>query len=218
MSNFFRHWGLVNAHRYHVFRNGVACGIGWHCLFHDLSKYTPREFFRSVKYFDGTHSPVYEERLKNDYFSFICQAHTRRNKHHWEYWTDFFLGRIVARDMPWIYATEYVCDMLSASYCYDPKHFSPEKTLEYYQKRCDHYYMSDLTREYVRFCLTRFRDHGFAGLKKKDTKAEYRRLQGLYPRVRVYETLLPAGTLPRRGEGSIMQQSLQVDEHEKRSH
>ena len=196
MNAFFRHWGLVNAHRFHVWSNGVKCGIGWHCLFHDLSKYTPKEFLPSVKYFKGTYSPVYEQRLHEDYFSAICQAHTRRNKHHWEYWTDFFLGRVLAKPMPWKYATEYVCDMLSASYCYDKEGFSGEKVLRYFESRCPRYYMANGTREYVLWCLTRFRDLGFAGLRKKDTQEAYDRIMAEHPGVTIYESLTLAGTLP----------------------
>lgn len=207
MSRFLRHFHLVNRHRWHVFTNGVHCGIGWHCLFHDLSKYTPREFLRSVKHFNGTHSPVYEERLKNDYFSFICQAHTKRNKHHWEYWTDFFQGHVLAMTMPWKYATEYVCDMLSASYCYDPKHFTPAKTLEYFLARADHYFMSDATKEYVAWCLTQYRDKGFKGLRKKDTKKAYAEICGRHERVKVYDALPPVSTLPKRAEEFIIPSS-----------
>lgn len=204
MKAFFKHWGLVNRHRFHVFTNGCRCGIGFHCLFHDLSKYTPKEFWTSVRHYEGSHSPVLEERLKNDYFSTICQAHTRRNKHHWEYWTDFFMGRIVAKTMPWVYATEYVCDMLSASYCYDPKHFTPAKTYDYFAARADHYYMSDATREYVLWCLARYRDLGFDGLKKKDTKAEYERIVSSHEAVKVYDELALAGTLPAKASEFII--------------
>lgn len=196
MSKFFRHWGLVNRHRFRVFRNGCKCGIGWHCLFHDLSKYTPKEFFTSVRYYVGTHSPVFEERLSNGYFSVICQAHARRNKHHWEYWTDYFLGRIIAKVMPWKYATEYVCDMLAASYCYDPKTFSGQKTYEYFMARCDHYYLADASKEYIQWCLKRYADLGFAGLKKKDTKAKYEEICEKHPITRIYDSLALAGALP----------------------
>ena len=211
MNRFFRHWGLVNAHRFRVFVNGCHCGIGFHCLFHDLSKYGPTEFFRSVKFFDGTHSPVLEERLEHNYFSLICQHHTRRNKHHWEYWVDFFQGNIIALTMPWKYAVEYVCDMLSASYCYDPKGFTPEKTLLYYEARCDHYYMSDATREYVRWCLARFRDYGFAGLKKKDTQKAYEEIKAKYPEVRVYHSTVPVSDLPANAKEFIIRPSQQGD-------
>ena len=177
MKNFFHHLALVTRHRWHVFLNGCHCGIGWHCLFHDLTKFHPTEFFTSVKYYRGTFSPVYAERLENGYFSRICQHHTKRNKHHWEYWTDFYRGNIVVKAMPWKYATEYVCDMLSASFCYAPKEFKNETTYDYFEQRQSHYYLAPLTREYVRFCLKSFAEKGFAGLKKKDTKKRYAELE-----------------------------------------
>jgi len=209
MKKLFRHWGLVNRHRYHVFINGCRCGIGFHCLFHDLSKFHPKEFWPSVKYYDGTHSPVLEERLQNDYFSLICQHHTKRNPHHWEYWTDFYKGKILALAMPWRYATEYVCDMLSASYCYDPKAFNGETVVSYFAARCDHYYLSDVTKAYVKWCLERFAKHGFKGLRKKDTKAEYQRILGIYPKVKTYEPLSPTGALPLEGNEPIIPSALQ---------
>ena len=108
----FRHFALITRHRHMVIANGFHCGIFFHCLRHDLSKYGFTEFFTSAHYYVGNRSPVYEERLQNGYFSRVCQHHTKRNKHHWEYWTDFFCGRIVVMTMPWVYATETVCDML----------------------------------------------------------------------------------------------------------
>lgn len=211
MSRFFKHLGLVNRHRYHVFVNGCHCGIGFHCLFHDLSKYGPTELFRSVRHYNGTHSPVFDERIQNDYFSYICQHHTRRNKHHWEYWVDFFQGHVIALAMPWVYATEYVCDMLSASYCYDPKGFNGQKTYEYFQKRCGHYYLSEVTREYVLACLKRYAEMGFAGLRKKDTKKLYESIASSFPRVRVYDSMVCEGALPKDAKEFIMPKSLQVD-------
>ena len=199
MSALFKHLFLVTRHRWHVFTNGCRCGIGFHCLFHDITKFHPTEFFTSVKYYRGTFSPVYAERLENEYFSSICQHHTKRNKHHWEYWTDFFRGKIVARAMPWKYATEYVCDMLSASYCYNPKDFKLETTYLYFEQRKDHYYMAPLTREYVTYCLKRYAEMGFAGLKKKDTKKAYAELETklgktcLITRLSVAEEALPTG-------------------------
>ena len=197
MSKFFRHLALVTRHRWHVFVNGCRCGIGFHCLFHDLTKFHPTEFFTSVKYYKGTFSPVYAERLENGYFSRICQHHAKRNKHHWEYWTDFFKGNIVVKAMPWKYATEYVCDMLSASYCYNPKGFNGETTYAYFEQRQSHYYMAPLTREYVRFCLRSFAEKGFAGLRKKDTRNKYAELEKELGNTAMIHALNPSpDTLP----------------------
>ena len=205
MANFFKHLALITKHRHRVIYNGSKCGIFWHCLKHDLSKYSHREFSISRKNYNGHHSPVYEERLNNGYFSYICQHHTNRNAHHWEYWTDFFNGHLVLMSMPWKYATEYVCDMLSASYTYNPKDFKPETTLQYFLDRKDHYYMTKLTSEYVTWCLTRYAQLGFKGLKKKDTKAKYEELSKIYPKTETLSALHPKGELPSDPKKIIMQ-------------
>jgi len=154
-SHPFKHLCLILRHRHLVIRNAFHMGIFWQSLKHDLTKFSPKEFWPSARYYAGNHSPVYEERLSNGYFSSVCQHHTKRNPHHWEYWTDFFGGRIVAKTMPYRYATEYVADMLSASYTYDPEHFRPETTLEYFLKNSPYYYMTQATKEYVIWCLER---------------------------------------------------------------
>lgn len=196
MIKWLGHLRIITKHRHQVIRNGFHCGIFFHCLKHDLSKYSPTEFLISAKNYNGHHSPVYEERKTNDGFSYICQHHTKRNKHHWEYWTDFFMGRIVCHTMSWVYATEYVCDMLSASKTYDPEHFKPETTLDYFNARCDRYFMTTATKEYVRWCLERYRDLGFMGLKKKDTKAKYTEITKQYPKVEFIDNLPENVNLP----------------------
>ena len=205
MAHIFKHLLLINRHRHRVILNGARCGIFWHCLKHDLSKYGPTEFFTSAKYYNGHHSPVFEERLDNAYFSKVCQHHTRRNPHHWEYWLDWFMGHMIIKTMPWVYATEYVCDMLSASYCYDPKGFKPGITLDYFVNRKDHYYLTRATEEYVIWCLTRFATLGFKGLKKKDTKVQYQRIIAKYPLVETRDRLHACGALPSDPHEVIMQ-------------
>lgn len=188
MAHPFKHLHLINSHRRLVIKNARRMGIFWHALKHDLSKYSPKEFNASAKYYAGNHSPVFEERMHNNYFSSICQHHTKRNPHHWEYWTDFFCGRILMKTMPWKYATEYVCDMLSASYTYNKKDFKPETTLEYFEKRKSHYFMTEATKEYISWCLAEYRDNGFKNLKKKNTQKKYREITGKYPDVELFET------------------------------
>ena len=189
MNKFFGHLHTILKHRHLVIKNASHCGIFFHALKHDLSKFSPKEFFPSVKYFVGVHSPVYEQRLANNYYSSICQHHTKRNPHHWEYWTDFFKGAIVVKTMPYKYAMEYVCDMLSASKVYDPKNFKRETTLNYFLERSPYYYMSNATREFVKWSLTRYRDLAFKGLKKKDTLAKYKEITSIYPDVEVITSL-----------------------------
>lgn len=189
-SHPFRHFRLITKHRHQVISNGARCGIFWHCLKHDLSKYGYTEFHLSAKYYVGDHSPVFEERVHNRYFSAICQHHTKRNPHHWEYWVDFFAGSLVVKTMPWIYATEYVCDTLAAAKTYDPKNFGPSTALDYFMKHNRKYYMTAATREYIIWALTRYRDLGFAGLKKKDTKAAYSDIISSHPQVERFVSLM----------------------------
>ncbi len=106
------------------------------------------------------------------------------------------MGRIVVKTMPWVYATEYVCDMLSASKTYNPDLFSGESTLRYFTLRKDYYYMTEATREYVSWCLTRFAALGFKGLKKKDTRAKYAEITSRLPDTEMLENLHPAKEIP----------------------
>lgn len=92
------------------------------------------------------------------------------------------------KTMPWVYATEYVCDMLSASYTYNPKDFKPETTLEYFETRKDHYFMTTATKEYITWCLTEYKDNGFKNLKKANTKKKYQEIINKYPDVELFET------------------------------
>ena len=192
-----KHLHLILKHRHHVIANASHCGIFWHSLKHDLSKFSPSEFIPSVRNYSGSSSPVISERNEHGGFSLIAQHHTKRNKHHWEYWTDYYMGDVIALAMPWKYATEYVCDMISASYCYDPKGFTRGGPHEYFSQRMERYYLAPLTREYILWCLSRYRDLGFQGLKKKDTKAKYAALLAEYGDNYRYRIHAGADTLPR---------------------
>jgi hypothetical protein len=199
MSHPFRHLVVITRHRHQVLINAWHMGIFFHALGHDISKLSPTEFCNSSRYFAGTYSPVYKERMANHYFSAICQHHTKRNPHHWEYWTDFFAGRILVKTMPYPWATEYVCDMLSASKTYNKKDFKPDTTLNYFRSKCGHYYMSEATKAYVDWCLATYAESGWKGLKKKLTKAKYQEITSRLPDVEVIAALRLEGDLPVLG-------------------
>ena len=201
MSHPFKHLRTILRHRHQVIRNGWHLGIFWHCLRHDLSKFGRTEFKVGSTYYVGTHSPIYEERLRNGYYSTACQHHTRRNKHHWEYWTDFFKGRIIAKNMPYKYALEYVADTLSASKTYDPKNFKGSTTLEYFNRNSEHYYLTDTTEEFIRWCLTEYAENGWKNLKKKKKKKVYKEIEAKYPKTKVFDTMKALADLPLLKEG-----------------
>lgn len=58
IKKFILHFHTVNRHRFKVFKLCIKAGIPYRGLVHDLSKYSPVEFFESVKYFSGDHSPI----------------------------------------------------------------------------------------------------------------------------------------------------------------
>lgn len=58
VKKFFSHLWLVIKHKHRVLMNCAKCGLVWRGLVHDLSKFTPTEFFESVKYFQGNRSPI----------------------------------------------------------------------------------------------------------------------------------------------------------------
>ena len=196
----FKHFVLITKHRHRVIRNASHMGIFWHSLKHDLTKYGWLEFHTSSKYYVGDHSPVYEERLHNNYFSRVCQHHTKRNPHHWEYWADFFGGHILAKRMPWKYAVEYVCDVLSASYTYNPKEFRSDSAYKYFEGKKDHYFLNKGTSEFISWCLLQYAESGWKHLHKKETKAKFDEIASRTNEVDVYETSLPSIEFPKLKE------------------
>lgn len=53
-----KHFLLISKHRWIVFKYAVRAGIPWRGITHDLSKYSPTEFFESIKYYNGHRSPI----------------------------------------------------------------------------------------------------------------------------------------------------------------
>ena len=69
LKNIFLHFHLVNKHRFKVLKLCIKAGIPFRGLVHDLSKYSPTEFFESAKYYIGKGSPIGICKRKNGYSS-----------------------------------------------------------------------------------------------------------------------------------------------------
>ena len=52
MANVIGHFNTITKHRHKVIKHCFKAGIGLQGLKHDLSKYSPTEFFNGVKYYD----------------------------------------------------------------------------------------------------------------------------------------------------------------------
>ncbi len=152
-----RHFHKVNKHRFLVFRYCLRCGMPWRGLVHDLSKYSPTEFFESVKYYNGTHSPINDCRQDRGY-SLAWLHHKGRNKHHLEYWYDFQNKEPII--IPYKYAVEYICDSISASKAYKGKDFTVTAPLEYQTKILEYLIVHPKIKAFILQCVKDLAEHG----------------------------------------------------------
>ena len=58
VANAFKHFNLINRHRWAVFKLCCKAGIPFRGLVHDLSKYSFTEFWESAKFYNGHLSPI----------------------------------------------------------------------------------------------------------------------------------------------------------------
>ena len=89
--DFWRHLKTVQRHRHLVRQYCFRLGLYWQGLTHDLSKFSPVEFWAGVKYFQGDRSPNDAQRRDKGY-SASWMHHKGRNRHHFEYWIDYCRG------------------------------------------------------------------------------------------------------------------------------
>lgn len=130
VEKIFKHIKLVSKHKWVVFKLACKVGIPWRGFMHDWSKFSPTEFWESVKYFDGHKSPITVCK-KDKGYSEAWLHHKGRNKHHYQYWTDLSLPEKTVV-MPYKYAVEMVCDELAAGITYNGKNWTKDTQLEYY--------------------------------------------------------------------------------------
>ena len=123
IKKIFGHWKTIRTHRHWVKYYCRLAGIrrrGWK---HDLSKYSPIEFFESARYWTGESSPINEAKKQQGY-SKAWLHHRGRNTHHWAYWADNFSEGMIIYPMPKDDFVEMVCDFLAAGRAYMNDRFS----------------------------------------------------------------------------------------------
>lgn len=135
MKKTLGHFNTITKHRHLVFYHAIKCGIPLRGFLHDLSKYSPSEFFVGAKYFLGNRSPNEKERELFGY-SAAWLHHKGRNRHHFEYWTDYNpeSKRIEPVKMPLVFVIEMFCDRIAASKVYQGKNYTDNHPLEYFLK------------------------------------------------------------------------------------
>lgn len=171
IKKFFKHLFLVLSHKNKVFIHCVKCGIPWRGIVHDLSKFSPAEFFESVKYFQGNRSPISACR-KETGMSRAWLHHKGRNKHHPEYWLDGDCE--VQPIMPYKYAVECVCDKLAATKTYNGKNYTEDKPLIHWQKYGCKVDANPRTKAFIEQVFIDLQSHGEKFiLNKKYMKGTY---------------------------------------------
>ena len=169
-ARFMGHFRTITRHRHQVMIHCAKAGIFWQGLLHDLSKYSPTEFMPGVRFYDGTHSPTEDERRTLGY-SAAWMHHKGRNRHHWEYWTDYSVqaGRYISMPMPKRYLAEMLCDRIAASKIYKGDSYTNASPLEYLTGGRQKDRMHPDNRAFLLRFLTQLRDEGeermFASLR-----------------------------------------------------
>lgn len=170
-----KHFILVSRHRWYVFQCAVKAGIPYRGLVHDLSKFSPTEFFESVKYYNGDRSPLHVCREHIGY-SESWLHHKGRNKHHFEYWEDMSKFERIGVFPPYKYIVEAVCDKIGAGKAYNREKWTQDEPYKYWtniEKKAP-VTKHPATVEFMDTVLKKIADEGLdVGLNKNFLKKTY---------------------------------------------
>lgn len=134
---FKKHFKTITKHKAIVFKYACKAGIPWQGITHDMSKFSPCEFWAGVKYYEDGHSPKEVEREALGY-SLSWLNHKAKNKHHFEYWVDYNKDTsdkdhiLVGTKMPDKYIVEMFCDRIAACKTYLGDKYTSRSPLDYY--------------------------------------------------------------------------------------
>lgn len=162
IKNTFRHFWKILKHKYWVFyycRKVGVKGLMWRGIKHDMSKFSPTEFWESVRYYQGDSSPI-DACKKDQGMSRAWMHHKGRNTHHYEYWVDNFDNGGQPLPVPYQDAVEMLCDYLGAGRAYMGKDFTYQKEYEWWLKKCEKpLAMHPKTMDFITRCLNQL-NHG----------------------------------------------------------
>ncbi len=162
LYNLIGHTRTVLFHKYNVMKNCFACGLYYQGIVHDLSKFSPIEFWPGVKYYQGNRSPNNAQREACG-VSTSWLHHKGRNKHHYEYWIDYAGAESAGMrgfKMPKKYIVEMFCDRVAASKAYNRENYKDSDSLEYYLKGRGSYMIEEKTDELLYKLLVMLAEKG----------------------------------------------------------
>ena len=179
MKKIWSHFKTITEHKLLVMKYCFKVGLYKQGLLHDLSKYSPEEFWTGVYYYQGNRSPNAAEREVHG-FSKAWLHHKGRNKHHFEYWIDFSIKKddvLVGLKMPLNYVIEMVMDRIAASRIYKGKDYTDRSALEYYQREKNFIVINPETRKLLERLLSMLAEKGerktFAYMRKLLKRGSY---------------------------------------------
>lgn len=157
----WQHLKTICHHRRLVRQGCFRVGLYWQGLTHDLSKFSPTEFWSGAKYFQGNRSPNSSQREAEGY-SVAWMHHKGRNRHHYEYWTDILpgTGKYGPVPMPRKYLAEMVMDRRAACMTYEGKNYTPASPLAYFSRSKERHFMHPQTARELEFLLTMLKEKG----------------------------------------------------------
>ena len=170
LKNIIKHIITVTHRRTLVCAHCFRAGLYIQGLMHDLSKFSPEEFLISCEMYQGTRSPNEAEREAFGYSS-SWMHHKGRNKHHFEYWTDYNSAtrRMEPVKMPLRYVAEMFCDRVAASKIYQGDKYTDRSALDYFlaakARRIIHPETSDLLESLLVMLSEKGEDATFEHLK-----------------------------------------------------
>ena len=155
------HFKTITHHRFLVMVGCFRVGLIRQGLTHDLSKYSPTEFWEGARYYQGNRSPNAAEREDKGY-SEAWMHHKGRNRHHYEYWTDMNRQTKCYESvpMPKRYLAEMVMDRIAACKTYEGKAYTQASALNYFLKSRERELMHPKTREELEALLRMLSDRG----------------------------------------------------------
>ena len=169
-KRFTGHLRTVHKHRAVVRKLCFKCGLYWQGLTHDLSKYSPVEFWNGVRFYTGKKSPHVGERARYGY-SKAWLHHKGCNKHHAEYWQDIRgNGKTEPIEMPDKYFVEMICDRVAASMIYNGVEYTDSAPVKYYLSHADENQFHPETRKllatWLNIIASEGTEHAFERIKK----------------------------------------------------
>lgn len=167
----WQHFKTITKHRWLVMLGCFRVGLYRQGLTHDLSKYSPTEFWTGARYYQGNRSPNAAEREDKGY-SEAWMHHKGRNRHHFEYWIDVDPAEKIYKPvkMPLRFLAEMFCDRVAASKIYRGEKYRDSDPLDYFLSRKPtrsiHPETSDMLEKLLRMLADQGEEAAFAYLRE----------------------------------------------------